>query len=293
MANDEIPLPLPDIQLVSAPLASRFRLMERRHFLRNSLVTAAVGGGTLAAESADAAAVRPSDEREFYELRTYTVKDDTQRQLVNDYLEKAFIPAMNRLGSTPIGVFTEQKPNDLIWVLIPYASLDQFLTVSEKLLSDPEHLKAGADYLNIKAPDKAYERINSSLLRAFPGMPKLEQPAQAKEKKSRILQLRIYASHSEIAGRTKIEMFHQGEIDIFKRVGLTPVFFSESLVGSNRPNLTYMLVFDDKPALDKAWKTFIQDPAWTKLKSTPGFADKEIVSGITNMPMNPAPYSQI
>ena len=70
-------------------------------------------------------------------------------------------------------------------------------------------------------PEKAYERIESSLLLAFEGMPKLALPAQAKDKKTRILQLRVYESHSEIAGRKKVEMFHKGELDIFKRCGMT------------------------------------------------------------------------
>jgi hypothetical protein len=107
------------------------------------------------------------------------------------------------------------------------------------------------------------------------------------------LQLRIYESHSEMAGAKKVEMFNRGEIGIFKRVGLTPVFFGETILGQRRPNLTYLLVFDDKAALDKAWNAFRGDPEWAKLKAIPEYADKRIVSKITNILLVPASCSQI
>ena len=44
-------------------------------------------------------------------------------------------------------------------------------------------------------------------------------------KRPRLFNLRIYESHNERAAATKIHMFENGEIEIFKKVGLTPVFF--------------------------------------------------------------------
>ena len=257
-------------------------------------VTASLAGGA-ALQSSGAAGPAAGKEREFYELRAYTLKDATQRKLVDEYLSKAFIPAMNRLGSHPVGVFAEQTPSamPLLYVLVPHASPEAFAASPERLLADAAHHQAGAEYLQIEAPARAYERIESSLLVAFAGLPRLVQPAQAKAGKPRLLQLRIYESHSEVAGAKKVEMFNRGEIDIFKRVGLTPVFFGETILGLRRPNLTYLLVFDDKAALDQAWNTFRTDAEWTKLKAIPEYADKRIVSKITNILLVPTPYSQI
>ena len=64
-----------------------------------------------------------------------------------------------------------------------------------------------------------------------------------------------------------------GEIEIFNRVGLTPVFFSRTLVGPRMPNLVYMLVYDDMAAREKNWAAFRNDPEWKKLSATPGFTD--------------------
>ena len=56
-------------------------------------------------------------------------------------------------------------------------------------------------------------------------------------------------------------MFKEGgEISIFKRVGLTPVFLEATLIGPLRPNLTYMLTFGDMTEHDQNWKIFSSDP---------------------------------
>ena len=56
------------------------------------------------------------------------------------------------------------------------------------------------------------------------------------------------SNNNERAAAKKIEMFNLHELALFRRVGLTPVFFGETLVGPLRPNLTYMLVFPDDAA---------------------------------------------
>ena len=136
-------------------------------------------------------------------------------------------------------------------------------------------------------------RVESFLLAAFAGMPKLELPPGTAENKPRIFELRTYESHSKKANRTKIEMFNSAEIAIFRRTGLRPVFFGETMVGAGMPSLTYMLAFADMEERTRSWAAFVADPEWKKLSSTPGYTDPEIVSSITNVILSPAPYSQI
>ena len=67
--------------------------------------------------------------------------------------------------------------------------------------------------------------IESSLMRAFAGMPTLELPFGGGEagRRARIFELRTYESHSEAAGRKKIEMFETGgELSLFRKAGLMP-----------------------------------------------------------------------
>lgn len=267
--------------------------MKRRNFVKASLLTGSVAGfvpqATMASVNKE---TQQSANQEFYELRVYTLKNGRQQKLVEGYFQNALIPAMNKLGSKNIGVFTEYlaQGHTKLFALIPYNSADDFLKASEKMAGDAAYKQGAAAYLEAQATEPAYERIESSFFRAFALMPKMEVP----EKKQRIFELRRYESHNETAGKKKIEMFNEGgEIAIFKRVGLTPVFFGEALIGAMLPNLTYMLTFDDMPEHDKNWKTFISDPEWKKISGMPEYANDKIVSNITRTFLIPTAFSQV
>ena len=265
--------------------------MKRRHFVKASLLTP-VAAQLTNSISAQAAPMQPKVGSEFYELRIYTLKNAPQLKLVQDYWEQAAIPALNKLGSKNIGVFTEYLSQGFtkLVVIIPFTSMDAYLKVNEKLATDSEYQKAGAPYLTADPITPAYERIESSFLQSFSMLPKLEIP----EKKPRIFELRRYESPNESAGKKKIEMFNEGgEISIFKRVGLTPVFFGETLIGPLRPNLTYMLTFDDMAEHDQNWKVFSGDPEWKKLSGMPEYANAKLISGIHRTFLVPTSFSQI
>ncbi|MBB6108485.1 Tat (twin-arginine translocation) pathway signal sequence [Mucilaginibacter lappiensis] len=264
--------------------------MKRRSFLKASALTAAATG--ISTHSVMASAVKEKQSTEFYELRTYLLKNETQQKLVEDYFQNAAIPALNKLGCKHIGVFTELKPEGQtkIYVLIPFSSLADFLVVQEKLNLDPVYLEKGAPYLNAPATEPAYERIESSLLKAFAHMPKMEVP----KKSPRIFELRRYEHPTESAGKKKLEMFNDaGEVDIFKKLGFNPVFFGEVIIGDHRPNLTYMITFDDLDAKAAHWKAFGSDPEWKKVSSIPDYSDAKLITHITSTLLQPTGTSQV
>lgn len=272
--------------------------MKRRTFLHTTIAT-----GGLAAlpvlTSANDDKTKPM--RQLLELRTYLLRADKQPAF-DTYASKALIPALNRSGVKSVGAFyespapttadakpAETKPVLAAFLLIPYQDASQMTAVTTALSGDTEYQKAAAEYLSVSASDPVYDRVESSLFLAFETMPKLEAPTG----KPTLYNLRIYESHNEAAGKKKIEMFDKGEISIFRRVGLTPVFFGEAVVGARLPNLTYLLAFQDEAARTQAWNTFRADPEWLKLKAIPEYEDKRIVSKITNKLLIPAEYSQI
>jgi hypothetical protein len=222
--------------------------------------------------------------------------------LLEGYLEKALIPGLNRLGSKPIGVFVQQERTGApaatevrdaatVFVLIPYPSVESVTTTSSRLNSDEEYQKAGAAYLQTPKSAPAFERIDSWLMRAFSGMPRLELPAYSRDKKARMFEIRTYESHSEVKALKKIEMFNSGEIDVMHEVGLGPIFFGQVLVGQNLPHLTYMLSAENQEAHKKHWDGFGKHPTWIKMKNDPQYADT--VSHIANRFLVPTAYSQI
>ena len=107
-------------------------------------------------------------------------------------------------------------------------------------------MKAAEPFWSAPASSPAFLRIDSSLLVAFEGWPRITPPAKGK----RIFQLRTYESPSYRDHILKVQMFHSGEFEIFKNAGFQMVFFGDTLIGQRMPSLTYMLSFADSAELD-------------------------------------------
>jgi hypothetical protein len=274
--------------------------MNRRDFVAATIAA----GGTLLTSGASprearaqSAATPQSGSSEYYELRRYRLLRGPQTQLVDDYWRQAAVPALQRAGVGPVGVFSVMigANSPSLYVLIVHPTLEGFASLPARLAADAEYQKAADAYLNAPATSPAFVRLETSLMRAFQGMPKLELPFGGGEagRRARIFELRTYESHSEKAGKKKIDIFNTAEIAIFRRAGMQPVFFGETVAGPGMPNLTYMLVYENMAAHDKQWSAFSADPEWRKISTTPGNTDPEIVASISNTYLRPTGYSQI
>ena len=265
--------------------------MERRKFLASSLAASALA----AVSSTEYLQAAPITGREFYQLRLYRLVSGPQRKLADAYFRDALIPALNRLGITPVGVFnlTIGSETPTAYVLMPSLSLETLVTIEDRLAQDAEYMKVGAPFLNTPAAQPPFDRIDSSLLQAFERMPRLKVPPAAANHGPRIFELRTYESATDQDHKRKVEMMQSGEEQIFDDAGFFQVFYGDMLVGPRLPNLTYMLSYENMAARDKAWAAFISAPAWKKLSSDQRYAFEEIVSKITNVILTPTEYSQI
>ncbi len=258
--------------------------MKRRDFIA---LGAAAG---LAPFAGSQRASAQGNKREYYEWRQYHLLPggDTRKNL-NSFLEDVAIPAYNRMGIEPIGVFNAMYGTNRLslYMLLPHPSLESVVNSTQKLLDDKKVQKEGGDFLTVSSDNINYARIESSLMVSFADMPKLEKPPGG----ARIFEVRKYESHNMRAGKRKVEMFNKGEIQIFRDTGLHPVFFGETIIGPDMPNLTYMLWFKDMEQRDENWDVFRNSDAWAKMSSDPYYDDT--VSDITDTIFRPASYSQI
>jgi hypothetical protein len=256
--------------------------MKRRQF-----VTTAAGVGLASAASAEA------PKNAIFELVYFYMRTGPQVDRTTQYLSSVYLPAVRRAGVGAAGIFSpvigERSP--YILSLVTYPSFASMETIHTKLAEDKEFEK-GWDAYNTIA-DAAYVRMESTLLRAFDSMPVLETAPIDPKRAVRIFELRTYESVNEKASRRKVQMFNEGEIGIFRRLGMTPVFFGQTLVGRNLPSLTYMLAFDDLASRERLWRAFGADPEWQKLRAQPGLSDAEIVSNISNTILRPLASSPI
>ncbi len=262
--------------------------MKRRNFI--------AGVGTLAAVPAISFAEvqkKKDDGRQFIEWIKYTLPSGSNKGRVEKYYKDAAIPALNKMGISNIGVFNvTHGPNEpALYVLIPHDNLDSVMSCQEALLKDATYVKASADFHDSDISTPAYLRMEKGLMRSFKECAKVES-SKAALGDERIFELRIYESHNYKKGQKKISMFNEGgEIATFRKTGLTPVFFGETIFGSMMPNLTYMVVFKNADEQKKAWDKFRDHPEWIAIKDLPEY--KDTVSNITDYIMKPAGCSQL
>jgi hypothetical protein len=245
--------------------------------------SAGAGAGLLAAADE---AQRP----QYYEMQRFQMKNGPQSQRTNDFFQHYYVPAITKLGMPPVAFFNpvigEESP--YLLMLVTHRDLASVESLSERLNADAEYRKGFEAYLNGELP---YNRREVSLLKAFDSMPALQPPPPGKG--GHLFEMRTYESNTSITLQRKIKMFGDGEMAIFKRLGMNPVFFASTRFGRNVPNLTYMLAYDDLAHREAVWKTFGADPEWQKLRSQPGLSDAEIVSNISNTILRPTAYSQV
>lgn len=236
-------------------------------------------------------------QREFYQIKIYTVNNKEQENRVEQYLKDAYIPAMHRMGVKTIGVFKPVATDTaaygkLVYVLTPMKTLDQILVIPKKLSADAAYLSAGKDYIEADYKNPPYARIETILLQAFPDAPMLNLPKLTGAKSERIYELRSYEGQTEKIHQNKVKMFNAGgEIKIFTKLGFNAVFYGQVVSGSHMPNLMYMTTFENKASRDEHWKAFGSSPEWSKLKVEPEYQNNMLKN--TSYFMYPAEYSDL
>lgn len=239
------------------------------------------------------------------ELRTYTLVDEAAEARLDAYLEAALLPALERQGLGPIGVFDRAPAKDddankqedseakavQVLLVIPGPNVEAVTSAAEKLSSDDNYQKAAADYLSTPAAQPLVKRIRSELLMSFNCWPTVTVSAQKRDGKPRLFEMRVYESPTENFGDLKVEMFNAGEVPIFLDCKIAPVFMGQALIGDLMPNLTYMTVYDNEEQLQAAWKRFIEHADWQVLKGVEKY--QGTVSKIHKSNWLPKAYSQL
>lgn len=259
--------------------------MKRRHVLSAVTASALIDLSATAAESSN----------HYLEIRQWRLHNTTEEQpkRLAEYLEKGFGPALERSGAKLAGSFTNfvgaDGPN-----YITVAEFGSWAAMGESinaLRADKAHWQE-LQKLN-GGQGLPFVRVESSLLRCFDAMPTTLVDKGAPSASPRIFELRTYESQTFATLPRKVDMFNHGEMQIFQRLGMRPVFFGETLVGPRQPNLMYMLSYDDWDARDRLWKEFAADSEWKKLSGTPELKDPQIVSNISNVILKPLPFSAL
>jgi hypothetical protein len=213
---------------------------------------------------------------------------------VDAYLKDAYLPALHRAGIPIAGVFKPVEADTsfgkLIYVFIPFKTIDQFVQLPGQLVKDKIFAEAGKSFIDAPYDNPPFKRYESIFLKAFMNMPQFVAPKYKTAPADRIYELRSYESATEAKAAKKIEMFNfGGEIDLFKKLGFNAAFYAEVLAGSHQPNLMYMTTFSDMKSHDDHWKAFGSSDEWKKLSGMDEY--KNTVSKANVCLLHPTLYS--
>ncbi|HWZ36300.1 MAG TPA: NIPSNAP family protein [Mucilaginibacter sp.] len=229
----------------------------------------------------------------YYQIKIYHFKTTAQESRLDAYFQNAYIPALHKAGVKNVGVFKVLKQDSLdkkVYVFVPYKTWDALENTDQKLLNDKTYLDAGEDYLEAPYNDPCYTRMETIVLRAFPGAPEPNVPKLTAKKSDRIYELRSYESATEKYNASKVKMFNVGnEIGIFKGYDFNAVFYAEVIAGSHMPNLMYMTTFNGLQDNKDKWKKFFDDERFKALGKMPEY--QKNVSKAESLFLYPTDYS--
>lgn len=231
---------------------------------------------------------------EYYLLKEYDFKSEAQVQITDDYLKNQYVPSLQKMGLKNIGVF-KLHPSDedsllKTFVLIPSKNINTLIQLDEKIDQASSQTNISSAYINAPHDNPPYQRISTTLLRAFKDMPVLRAPSFDTPFAKRIYELRSYESSNEKIYRAKVDMFNAGgEIDLFEELDFNAVFYADVISGTKMPKLMYMTSFKDRTTRDSYWQNFGNSEGWKKMSALPKY--QNTVSHADIYLLHPTPYS--
>jgi hypothetical protein len=233
--------------------------MQRRVFFQATGAT--MMSGMISAAAAPGAAPK------YFLLEQFYLKNGEQGARIAKYLQGGVMEAAKRLRiPAPVAVLEALVAPHMPQVacVTPYASIDEMNGARKKRAEDGGYQAALADWE--RGEEAPYEQYSEVLLEAASYQPPL--PAELpKQEAPRVFELRVYHSPTERQLKALHERFAGPEIQIFHRCGIRPLLYSSTLIGPNKPNLTYLTPFDSLAAREKAWAAFGADPEWVKVRA--------------------------
>ena len=233
--------------------------MERRFFLQ-SLASA----GMLSQAAAPADAQETGRRTRLYRMDYFYYRQGDQGARINQFLSTQMPLITKHIGTVGVfaGVFTPRLQTTL--VLSGFSSYEEMSAAGRAIEGDSGYQKAHEEFE--RGAEPPYDRAERSLLAATDFSPEIV-PLAEKPKSPRYFELRIYHSPTQRQLRLVHERFAGPEIKIFHRSGVHPLFYADTFIGRDLPNITYMIPFATLADREKAWDAFGADPEWVKARA--------------------------
>jgi hypothetical protein len=232
--------------------------MNRRSFAGIIAATPALANAAFAQST-------PAGKTGCFVLQHYYLQLGSQATRLADYLTRTYLPAVAKVHSTPTLVLDAQlAPHlPLVTVVSGYQSVGEMWNVRTKLNAD-KAFEAATDAWQAGG-ETPYDSMTTELLEAAEFSPDFA-PLNPQPKLPRIFEMRIYQTRTLKELRGLKERFAESEVKILAHAGSQPILFGTTAIGSDNPNLTWMIAFEDMAAREKFGAAFNADPDWIKLR---------------------------
>lgn len=200
----------------------------------------------------------------YYVLNQYFLKNGTQMPRLAEWLSKSWLPELNKVHAGPKLVLEALVAPHMpqVATITGYSSIEEAHAIERRVEASAASAMAAWE----NAPEQPTEHYSSTLLEATAYSPEIT-PRKEPPKTPRIFELRVYHSPSHRQLAALHDRFAGPEIRIFHRVGVHPLLYSSTVYGPQKPNLVYVIPFDDLAAREKAWNAFGADPEWVKVRA--------------------------
>jgi len=231
---------------------------------RRSFLEAAAGAGMLAQAAAPLDAQTPAARTRLYRIDYFYYRQGGQPNRLNQFFSSQ-VPLL-RAHTRALGVFTAvMAPHaQTLMVLSGFANSDEMSAAAAEIEADSGYRKAHAEFES--GPEAPFDSAQRVLLQATAFSPEIAMPAE-KPKSPRYFELRTYHSPTLRQLAMLHERFAGPEIQIFHRSGIHPLFYADTIIGPDLPNLTYFIPFASLGDREKAWDAFGADPEWVKARA--------------------------
>jgi hypothetical protein len=200
----------------------------------------------------------------FYVLEQFFLQNGSEPGRIHEFFSKALLPAMEKVHRGPKVVLEALVADHMpqVAMIVGFESVEQVWSLSKALFADKEFSKAFDQWEQGEPP---YISASTSLLEATDYSPEIAVPEKPPAT-PRVFELRVYHSPTARQWKQLHERFSGPEIRIFHRTGVHPLFYSSGVFGTDRPNLTYLIPFDNLAARERAWAAFGADEEWVRVR---------------------------
>ena len=227
---------------------------------RRSFFSSLAAAGVLA----PSAQTQPNRKTHFYRMDYFSYRQGDQGNRINRLFESQ-MPLLTKHIHT-LGIFTGVLTPHLqtTLVLSGFASNEEMFAAGHAVEGDSGYQKAWDEFE--RGAEPPYDTAERHLLVATDFSPEIVPPAE-KPKSPRYFELRIYHSPTARQLRLVHERFAGPEIALFHKHGVHPIFYADTIFGSEIPNVTYMIPFATLAERETAWDKFGADPEWLKVRA--------------------------